>query len=234
MNYTKEETLRELNSIDEMDLSSLYQNKLINRSGITKDTKEPYTEVIISGMYDNGYIEHNAILAGIEEIRRKNSYYTPSHDELLHKRTEGSNRAEENYVKDLFMNNPFEAELGKPIDFQVPLKNKQIDTAGKIDLITYDEKTSTMYLVEVKAPISDETALRCCLEIQTYFQQIEDLEKFVDDFYVAKKVPNKDFKVELAVIVFEDSTPAKEFKDTSRVNLQKLVKDFNIKVCYAQ
>ena len=44
----------------------------------------------------------------------------------------------------------------------------------------------------------------------------------------------KDLKVKLAVIVFENSVAGAEFKDETRINLQKLVKDFDIKVCFAK
>ena len=58
--------------------------------------------------------------------------------------------------------------------------------------------------------------------------------KFVEDFYNAGKLPTKDFQVKLAVIVFENSVAGADFKDEKRVNLQKLVKDFDIKVCFAK
>ena len=223
--------------------------------------KIPYTEEIIKQLYDREIIIYDAILNDIDEINREKSYYTLTHEKeiiehktclneirqiyrknksyytkshenkLLYKRTKGSNRDEENYVKDLFIVNPFVETLGKPIDFQTPLKGCKYDKAGKIDLLMYNEKTAELFIVEVKKAGSHETALRCCLEVQTYLQQV-DLLKLIKDFQEKEKLPQKDFKVKLAIIVFENSNPANEFKDKTRTYLQKLVNDFDITVCY--
>lgn len=230
--YSKDEILVELTSVLEKGADCLYNSNIVNWKGCIKDSSTPYTEEIIDELYKTSVIEHCAI-NNIEEISRENSYYTKSHEELLALKTEGSNREEENYVKSLFFYNPFEAEIGTPIDYQVPLKNDQKDNAGKIDLITFNKDTSELFIVEVKKNASEETALRCCLEVQTYLQKL-DVVKFVEDFYNAGKLPTKDFQVKLAVIVFENSVAGADFKDEKRVNLQKLVKDFDIKVCFAK
>ena len=229
--YSKDELLVELSSVLEKGIDDLYNSNIINWKGCIKDSSVPYSEKIIEELYATNIIEHCAI-NGINEQSRKKSYYTETHQELVKVRNTGSDQQEKNYVKDLFISNPFGIELGVPIDFEIPLKDCMEDSAGKIDLITFNEKTSELFLVEVKADGSKETALRCCLEIQTYLQKLDVL-KFVEDFYNANKLPTKDFKIKLAVIVFENSVPANEFKDETRVNLQKLVKDFDIKVCYA-
>ena len=63
--------------------------------------------------------------------------------------------------------------LGEVIDYQVPLKSKQSDRAGKIDLMTFDESTGILRLIELKAPKSKETLLRCVLEIYTYYKTVD-------------------------------------------------------------
>ena len=234
LSYTKEEIIEELKGVLKDNADCLYKSNMVFRKGNIKDTNIPYSEEIIAQLYANGYIVHNAFIDNVSEIEREESYYTKSHEELVKIRNVGSDQEEKNYVKDLFIDNPFEKELGKTIDFEVPLKDCESDCAGKIDLITFNETTAELFLVEVKKDGSEETALRCCLEIQTYLQKIADIEKFVDDFYNAGKLPTKDLKVKLAVIVFENSVAGAEFKDETRINLQKLVKDFDIKVCFAK
>ncbi len=231
--YTIEEVSAELTSVLEKGTDFLYNSNLVNWYGCVKGTNTPYTEEIIKELYDRNIFVHGVIIDGINEIKREESYYTKSHEALVNDRNANSNRDEEIFVKELFNNNPFEKELGTPIDFQIPLKDKADDSAGKIDLLTYNENTSELFIVEVKKDGSKETALRCCLEVQTYLQKIEDIEKFVKDFYDVGKIPTKDLQIKLAVIVFENSVPANEFKDETREYLQKLVKDFDIKVCYA-
>ena len=233
ISYTREETLAELTSVLAKGTDFLYNSNPVNWRGCIKGTNMPYTEEIIKELYDRNIFVHGVIIEGINEIKREESYYTKSHEDLVIARNKNSNRDEEIFVKELFTNNPFEAELGKVVDFQIPLKDKLDDSAGKIDLLTFNENTSEMFIVEVKKDGSEETALRCCLEVQTYLQKIEDIEKFVSDFYNAGKIPTKDLKIKLAVTVFNNSVPANEFKDETREYLQKLVKDFDIKVCYA-
>ncbi len=102
---------------------------------------------------------------------------------------------------------------------------------GKIDLLTYNEDTNELFLIEVKFKNSSETALRCCLEIQTYYQTV-DKEKLVNDYFKAGKIKTKNPILRKAIIAFKNSNPACEFEDTTRVNLKKLVEEFNIKVCF--
>lgn len=230
--YSKEETLTKLSEALENGEESLYSSNIVNWKGFAKDTKVPYTEEIIQKLYFEKIIKNKSI-SNVEKLSRGKSYYTETHEELVKLKSEGSNREEENYVKSLFFYNPFEKEIGVPIDYQTPLKNEQKDNVGKVDLITFKRDSSELFIVEVKKNGSEETALRCCLEVQTYLQKL-DISKLVDDFYKIGKIPTKDLKIKLAVIVFENSQPAIEFKDETRVNLQKLVDDFNIKVCYAK
>ena len=230
--YSREETIAKLSEILEKGEDNLYSSNIVNWKGIVKEGEIPYTEEIIQELYCKKIIE-NKNIRNIKKLSREKNYYTETHEELVKLKSEGSNREEENYVKSLFFYNPFEKEIGVPIDYQTPLKNEQKDNVGKVDLITFKQDSSELFIVEVKKNGSEETALRCCLEAQTYLQKL-DISKLLDDFYNVGKLPTKNLVVKTAIIVFENSQPAIEFKDETRVNLQKLVKDFDIKVCYAK
>lgn len=227
--YSKEEILEELKGLLENDIKCLYSNNLINIYGSTKDSNSPYSEEISNYLLNN-HIK-NANISGIETVTREKSYFTQSHNKLFENITEGSNRYEENYVKSLFFYNPLKSEIGTAIDYQIPLKSCQADKLGKIDLLTYKEDTNELFLIEVKFKKSCETALRCCLEIQTYYQTV-DKEKLVNDYFEAGKIKTQNPTIRKAIIVFKNSNPACEFEDSTRVNLKKLVEEFNIKVCF--
>ncbi len=228
--YNKDEILNELKKSLDNGKSLLYVQDLINKYGTAKDTNTSYTEIIAEYLINNSIIENDKII-DIPQVTREKSYFTESHNKLFENITEGSNRDEENYVKSLFFYNPLRSEIGTAIDYQIPLKSCQADKSGKIDLLTYKEDTNELFLVEVKFKNSSETALRCCLEIQTYFQTV-DKEKLVNDYFATGKIKTQNPTLRKAVVVFKNSNPACEFEDETRVNLKKLVEEFDIKVCF--
>lgn len=121
---------------------------------------------------------------GIKPLRNK-SYFTADHNKKkyfkLYSGKIGS-RNEENLAKLLYLND-FVPYLGNIIDYQVPLKGKQSDKIGKIDLVGYSEQTRRFSLIELKYhPVgSQETLLRCVLEIYTYYKFLNK-ERFIADF----------------------------------------------------
>lgn len=239
VSYTKGKTITDLeNVLDNRIINELYNDPIFQRTGICKNTNIPYTEEIIEYLITNGIITNNEIKNVKKVTREKSSYYSKSHEALLKNISEGSNREEENYVKSLFFYNPPEIKekIGTPIDYQIPLKNSAEDKKDKIgkafDLLTYKKETNELFIVEVKRKGSDETALRCCLEVQTYYQIVNN-EKLINDYVKANKIKDGAI-VKKAIIVFEDSTAGIEFQDKSRERLQTLVKDFDITVCYAK
>ncbi len=65
--------------------------------------------------------------------------------------------------------------LGKIVDYQVPLKSEKTDDGkGKIDLLSFNSKTQTAYIIEVKIDTSTESPLKAFLEVNTYFHQLPD------------------------------------------------------------
>ncbi len=149
---------------------TFYKKDFINYRGKTVDTNEYYTEVIAEFLCQNIDSYKNSI----PTISRQESYFTAGHDGI-HK---DSNRKEETIAMDMFKQGSF-SFIGSIVDYQTPLKNKQTDKAGKMDLLSFDGQT--LRILELKKPDSDETMLRCVLEGFTYLQTV-DKRKLIEDF----------------------------------------------------
>lgn len=213
--YKKEEIINEIQSSDNIEL--LYTIKSINRTGKTRDTKEKYTEIIAKELFEN---PQKYDFDKIALIQRTSSYNVGTHKGKFNKR---SNRREENIAMMMFKNEYY--GLGKVLDYQVPLKDSKHKKTGKIDLISYDENTNTLYLIELKNDYSKETLLRCVLEIVTYSKQVNG-EKLINDFEL-----NKDVKIKPAILIFEDTKPFNNLKDEY---VNKLIKKYNISIFIAE
>lgn len=215
MKYTKEEIINKLKGIKE--ISEIYNSSIINYRGKTKDTDEKYTEIISKEIIDNYQIYN---FDNINCINRKQKYKITTHDGEFSKE---SNRREEITAMKMF-NNDY-AELGKILDYQIPLKDKRNSNAGKIDLISYNERNNILYLIELKNDSSVETLLRCVLEIVTYSKQINK-QKLITDFNLKNNV-----NIKLAILIFKGTNPYKDIKDEY---VNKLIEKFNIDIFIAE
>lgn len=223
--YTKQEIIDTINSaVEDGDL--IYQLKCINYKGNTSDTKEKYTEVIAEYLLNNiDILESN-----ITQITRNSSYNIESHDGKI-TNEETSNRIEEITAKKMFGNTY--PRIGKVLDYQIPLKNKQEDNAGKIDVLSYKEDENTLYLLELKVPKNKtgeetETLLRSVLEIYTYSKQV-DQEKLLNDF----DLPNA--KIQLSVLHVKNNKAYNEFYyDNEALKVKELMKALSVKFNYIE
>ncbi len=194
MDYSNSEVLKEIETLfDELvsgskQFDDMYNHNSFNRIGKTndKEKKEYYTEIIaekllsnLCKLYSNLYKQNNTC-----KITRETSYYTKTHSEI--KLSENSSSKEENLAKEIILNQTRFmcncSPLGIFIDYQIPLKNKQKDKAGKIDLLSINPKLLSVYFIELKAENNDETLLRAILEIFTYYM-ICDKKKLIKDYY---------------------------------------------------
>ncbi len=174
MGYTREHILN-LCQKAFSDINLFYKQKFINYGGKTTDTDELYTEVIAEFLCNN----IDAYKSGISQITREESYKTLGHNGVYYK---DSPREEEKIAMQIYLqskNGMAYKHVGKVIDYQTPLKNKRADKAGKIDLLSFDEKV--LYILELKKPDSDESMLRCVLEGYTYMKTA-NIAKLLDDF----------------------------------------------------
>ena len=174
MGYSRNDILKKC-QIAFRDIKTFYKQSFINYNGKTNDTGEYYTEVIAAFLCNN----ISAYINGIPQITREANYKTAGHDGVFDADTP---REEEKIAMEMFKQSkgdlPYN-HIGNIIDYQTPLKNKQSDVAGKIDLLSYDG--STLYILELKKPDSEESMLRCVLEGFTYMQTVNK-EKLLDNF----------------------------------------------------
>ena len=172
-------------------------------------------------------MSHVDLFNKIKLINRKGSYRIESHDGKII--NQNSNRAEEKIAMKLFDYSQNKGEIfdkiGKIIDYQTPLKNKQTDDAGKIDLLAYNEDTDTLRILELKKSDSKETMLKCLLEVYTYLK-IVNKDKLLKDFGLLK-----DTIVKASPLVFFEGMQYKEMQE-ERKNLKKLMEKMEIEPVY--
>ena len=214
--YTKNEIINKLENLK--DISTLYKEDFINYRGKTTDTSEKYTEVIADWLLNNFNLFGN-----IQKITRKSSYKVETHDGK-HDNTK-SNRKEEIIAMEIFRQSSLNI-LGKVLDYQTPLKDKQGDEAGKIDIVSYDENNKIVYLLELKREDSKETMLRCVLEIYTYLKTL-DGDKFLSDFNLPK-----DTKIKASPLVFLNGSQHKEMIEGDNKFLKQLMDKLDIEPFY--
>jgi len=196
----------------------LYNSRCINWKGKTLDSKEYYTEVISSELLKE---EKLVLLEKIEQINRV-KYNVDTHDGQHNGDT---NRAEEIFAMQL-KGKKLE-KLGFVIEYQVPLKEKLSDDAGKIDLITYANES--VYIV-VKYIGNKETLLRAILEIWTYYKQLNKV-NFLNSFKLLKQNKTKDIrKAVLLSVGCNAYNEAKELSISKRPKLKQLAKALDVDI----
>lgn len=196
--YTRTETIAQIEEVAK-DMSTFYTATCINHAGTTykADGARYYTEIISEYL-----LEHYDLFDQIQKIKRGN-YKIGSHNGTTPRET--SNRKEERIALALAQKKVLNP-LGEVIDYQVPLKSKQSDRAGKIDLMTFDESTGILRLIELKAPKSKETLLRCVLEIYTYYKTVD-----MDELLRSYGLDGKCKEVRICPLFFKGSTQNNEY-----------------------
>lgn len=214
--YTKKEIINKLENLK--DISTLYKEDFINYRGNITDTKEKYTEIVSEWLLNNFNLFYN-----IQKITRQSSYKVETHDGK-HNNPE-SNRKEEITAIEIFNQGSLNI-LGKVLDYQTPLKNEGNDKAGKIDIVSYNKDIKTVYLLELKREDSEETMLRCVLEIFTYLKTL-DGDKFLSDFGLPK-----DTKIKASPLVFLNGAQHKEMVEGDNKFLKQLMDKLDIEPFY--
>lgn len=197
------------------DPGTFYAQGFVNYRGVCPDAQIPYTEIVAGFLCEN----LDAFLSGMQPITRAASYWTPGHDGRY---DPNSNREEEVTAMQMFRacrDGACYAGIGRIIDYQTPLKSRQADKAGKIDLLAFDGKT--LRLLELKKQSTGETMLRCALEGFTYLKTV-DRSKLAADFSAHLGLP-ADAAVKASPLVFENSVPHREYGQ-DRPNLKKLMR----------
>jgi hypothetical protein len=210
--YNKESVEKELKAALKSP-ETLYQQDFIKRIGIVENNSfiEAYSDILLKNLWQ---------LDKIKIISRKK--YLFQHKKQS-KRIAGSNRKEE--LKVIEWINKDIGELGLVIDYQVPLKSKEGDKAGRIDFISI--KNHAAFLVEFKLE-SEESLLKAILEIETY-SRIIDLERLKKELMVEKNCSLTGFKK--AVLFDKKSKMYKQYLDLNKTpGLKILLEKLNIEI----
>ena len=213
MSYSKKEIIQQLENCKLP--SQLYKLPCINYRGKSKNLRLFYTEIISEWI-----LENLGIFAKIQTITRESNYHSNSRNGLINTK---SNRREEQLAKQIFNQGCF-SSIGKILDYQTPLKNKQTDRIGKIDLLAYSKSQKTLHLLELKDSNSTETLLRCILEIYTYFCTV-DKQKILSDFLLPP-----DTKISCASVIFPNSKPYLDWISTDQIFTKQLLKQLDIEL----
>jgi len=206
MKKTRIETINELKK-ELSNIENLYKSNCVNWKGTTKDTDELYSEIIAIEL-----LQKQKEFDKIKTVTRTETYCRENHCNIEIDIC-NSNRDEENFAKritGLTLNN-----LGLIKDFQIPLKDTRTDKGlGKIDLISFNEKAKTLYLIELKYEGNKETLLRASLESFTYYK-IVDKTKLINDCLnkVYNHIDPNTITVKPAVLVVPKCKAYDELKD---------------------
>lgn len=213
MKKTKKETIDEIKK-ELSVIENLYKSKCVNWTGETSDTNEFYTEIIA-----NELLQNLKEFDKISTITRTGTYCRENHCNIEIDICK-SNRDEENFAKRI-TGLTLEG-LGLIYDFQIPLKDTSADKGlGKIDLISFNEKTKSLYLIELKYEENKETLLRASLESYTYFKIVDKTKMINDYFNNQKSILNKLYNqinpaginIKSAVVVVPKCRAYDELKD---------------------
>ncbi|MDR1705020.1 MAG: hypothetical protein LBS19_10120, partial [Clostridiales bacterium] len=162
MDYSKEQIVSMVQkALDNPSLA--YRRKVFKFRG--PRSGERYTEIAAEELLKP---ENFDKLGTIPRIDRED-YRAKSHDGLANKRMPDNSNRQENWIAKRLFGKSFD-HIGEFIDFETPLKKSAADSAGKIDLIAHSKTSGKTYMLELKRPESDETLLRCALEIYTYYK----------------------------------------------------------------
>ena len=189
------------------DMKSFYKQNFINYRGKT-EKGQWYTELVAEWL-----LNHMGKFCEIQQIDRKHNYKTPINRE--------TNRKEEITAKKLFKTNTVFEGFGRIIDYQTPLKNTKGDNGlGKIDLLSVNNRTRCVYILELKTKDSKDTMLHCVLEAYTY-SRIVSQKKLFEDFKI-----EKDYELKASPLVYVGGVQYNEFfeKKNERKMLHELMK----------
>lgn len=219
--YTKSEIIQKCEDAFK-DIPTFYRAEFVKYTGITRDTKELYTEIIAEFLLDK-MKEINAFFSDYM-ISRERSYFTKTHDGHYNST---SNHIEEITAMQLFnqcKNGAALEHIGSVIDYQTPLKNSHEKSAGKIDLLSVNHQTKTIYILELKRSNAKkpETMLKCVLEAYTYLQIVNG-DKLKKDF----DLPN-DYTLQANPLVFHGDVQWQEMQE-NRPALKRLMHLLNSK-----
>lgn len=201
-----------------------YQNPCVNYNGFTKEGRE-YIEVLSDYILScNGKFD-------LKEYQCRKSFVL--HEKIGYR---PNTRSEKGLCRYWFFNGfeqTIKNELGTPIEYELNLYGKRVN----IDLISFEN--GIVHLIEVKGKVekscdsysSQETLLRCALEIFTYYKTLEkNIDAFVSQLFEKLKIDSKDINIQLDILVPENNFYKKQANESLYPSLNKLLKKWRIAV----
>ena len=202
------------------DVRTFYTKPFVNYKGTVKGNPDLYYTELIAEFVLN-HIDEFMSIQPIPKSKRGKTYNVHKQGEYNPKRY----RTEERIAIDMFLQSRKGHDMkhvGNIIDYQVPLKSKMSDKAGKIDLLSVSD--AGVYVLKLKKEDSKETMLRCVLEAFTYLKLIER-PKLLHDF----NIPD-DRQIYAAPLVFKGGSQWREMQEPeNHKHLLKLMKELDIK-----
>ncbi|MDO4935860.1 MAG: hypothetical protein Q4E42_04315 [Phascolarctobacterium sp.] len=205
--YSSADTVNAITNAFNKNVSQAYNEDCINWSGDTSDTNKKYTEVIAKEILSKHLqkLQKRSNGGEIDEITRNKSYFTETHDCSP---LEKAKKYDEEHYAMLLKKQGKIYGIGEILDYQIPLKDKQGDGVGKIDLLAYDREKKILRILELKKPNSKETLLRCVLEGETY-KSIVDHDKLKKDFGICEN----NVKVVACPLIFDTGNPYNNYQE---------------------
>lgn len=177
-------------------------------------------------------------LFAIKKITRTGTYAMKSHD--VEHAQKNLDKNKKNFLDEVLIcqkiyvsgtTKPYN-KIGWILDYETPLPSNGDDQGlDGIDMLSYNEETKTLTLLEAKKPFGTESLLRAVLEVFTYWKII-DHEKLLYDFSQSQRAADLhlskhlrdnlyDIQVKKAVLLFNTSAAYKEYKDGYNSDLEK-------------
>lgn len=222
--YTEEQIIQMCETAF-LNIPAFYNARCVNYRGICKNSDKLCTEVIAAFLAERIDRWKNGFPKDFDF--RKKGYRTPGHSESCHI---NSRQKEDMIAKQLYLQckaGCVPEHIGSVIDYQIPLKETNKSSAGKIDLLSVNHQIKTVYILELKKPNASkkETMLRCVLEAYTYLRQV-DQEKLLTDFQLPK-----DYMLKASPLVFHGDVQWQEMQE-ERPALRMLMLLLDSKPCY--
>lgn len=217
---SREEIVKMCEAALKEDVRTFYTKPFVNYQGTVKGNPDLYYTELVAEFVLN-HIDKFMSIKPIPRSERGKSYNTHKSGDYNPKTT----RIEERTAIEMFLQSRKGHDMkhvGNIIDYQVPLKAKMSDKAGKIDLLSISD--AGVFILELKREDSKETMLRCVLEAFTYLKIVEK-SKLLHDF----NIPD-DRQIYAAPLVFKGGAQWREMQEPEKhKHLLKLMKEFDIK-----
>ena len=230
--YSKDETLKAFSSAME-NWEELYKSDLIKRTGKVLGGSEYHTDI-----YAQKILEHLDDLIQPDKIgviaRDEKKFYKQEHpmiafeeDRLYELKKQGKKLSFEKHKARSLQGKSLQT-LGTVIDYQTPLyKEKRTEegrTLGEVDLLSNNQETNTVYMIEFKWKTNKETLFRCILEIYTYWRTIPK-DRLLKDFCICSSA-----KLRKVVLVYDTCLAYKEYKSSQHLNVRKLMTELGVEL----